>query len=76
MSEFRTLSGRVGTYSRDKGYGFLKSTEVGDVFLHISKVHEFNRAWTGELSGAMVTAEVERGDKGWKVKRVLSIAVN
>jgi CspA family cold shock protein len=64
--------GRVKWFNNKKGYGFLKTRELGDVFVHYTAI--VARGFRYLTQGDRVSFEVERGTKGLQatnVKRIL-----
>ena len=63
--------GRVKWFNDKKGYGFIETSDQGDVFLHHSAiVAEGFRSLT---EGERVSFEVERGPKGPQAVKVVKL---
>lgn len=60
--------GRVKWFNEKKGYGFIESTEHGDVFVHYSAIDGSGFRTLNE--GDSVTFEVEQGNKGLQAIKV------
>lgn len=54
--------GKVTWFNADKGYGFIKSQGIGDVFVHWSAIEMDGYKMLKD--GEEVTFDVERGDDG------------
>ena len=66
--EFVPLTGRVDYFSKDKGYGFIKSADGSDkYFFHVS-----NAPSTID-EGDMVTFDLERGQRGMNAVNVVIV---
>ena len=58
------MEGTISFFEEKKGYGFIKSPENENLFVHFSNI-------TGEaIQGKKVTFEKEKGPKGWVAVRV------
>ena len=63
------MKGKVKTFNKQKGYGFINSTEVdGDIFFHYSSI-DMEGFKTIEV-GAEVEFELENTDKGKRASNV------
>ena len=63
--------GRIKWYSEKKGYGFIESEELGDIFLHSSGIDDhgfFTLAKDDRVSFEI--KETRRGKQAFKVKRI------
>ncbi|MGA7878458.1 MAG: cold-shock protein [Desulfoferrobacter sp.] len=64
--------GRVKWFNDKKGYGFIETSDQGDVFVHHSAiVAEGFRSLT---EGERVSFEVERGPKGPQAVKVVKLS--
>ena len=63
------MKGKVKTFNKQKGYGFINSLEVdGDIFFHYSTI-EMEGFKTIDV-GVEVEFELESSDKGKRAKKV------
>ena len=63
--------GRIKWYSEKKGYGFIESEELGDIFLHSSGIDD--HGFFTLTKDDRVTFEIKdtrRGKQAVKVKRI------
>lgn len=60
-----TLSGTVNFYDDSKGYGFIKSDDGENYFMHNSNINKGQ-----PIKGRKATFEKERGSKGWVAVRI------
>jgi len=62
--------GRIKWYNEKKGYGFIESEEVGDIFVHKSGIedHGFFTLRADDRVSFEVK-ETQRGKQAFKVKR-------
>lgn len=56
------MQGTIKRVIRDRGFGFIKSTEGQEIFFHRSGLQ--NIAFDGLKEGENVEFEMERGEKG------------
>ncbi|MHB8654281.1 MAG: cold-shock protein [Terriglobia bacterium] len=56
------MQGTIKRVIRDRGFGFIKSTEGQEVFFHRSGLQEIN--FDSLKEGENVEFEVEKGEKG------------
>ena len=56
------MEGQIKWYSEKKGYGFVSTTEYGDVFLHRSGIREFGHF--GLQKDDPVTFEIKETHNG------------
>ena len=63
--------GRIKWYNEKKGYGFIESDEVGDIFVHKSGIedHGFFTLRSDDRVYFEVK-ETQRGKQAFKVKRI------
>jgi CspA family cold shock protein len=57
-----SMQGTIKRIIRDRGFGFIRTTEGQEVFFHRSSLQGLN--FDALKEGANVELEVERGDKG------------
>ena len=56
------MQGTIKRVIRDRGFGFIKSTEGQEIFFHRSGLQNIN--FDGLKEGESVEFEMERGEKG------------
>jgi CspA family cold shock protein len=56
------MEGTIKRLIRDRGFGFLRSTDGQEIFFHRSSLQEMN--FDGIKEGQAVEFEVEKGEKG------------
>ena len=56
------MQGTVKRVIRDRGFGFIRSTDGQEVFFHRSALQQLN--FDGLKEGEAVEFEMERGEKG------------
>ncbi len=56
------MQGTIKRVIRDRGFGFIKSTEGQEVFFHRSGLQDLN--FDGLKEGENVEFEMEKGEKG------------
>jgi CspA family cold shock protein len=56
------MQGTIKRVIRDRGFGFIRSTDGQEVFFHRSTLQEMD--FDGLKEGEAVEFEMERGDKG------------
>jgi CspA family cold shock protein len=56
------MQGTIKRVIRDRGFGFIRSTDGQEVFFHRSTLQQVN--FDGLKEGVSVEFEMERGDKG------------
>lgn len=56
------VEGHIKWYNEKKGFGFISTEEVGDIFLHNSNIDEFG--YFGFQEGDPVTFTVKETPKG------------
>ena len=56
------MQGTIKRVIRDRGFGFIRSTDGQEVFFHRSTLQQMN--FDGLKEGEAVEFEMERGDKG------------
>lgn len=66
------MKGTVKWFSDQKGFGFIKQDEGGDIFVHFSSIT--GDGFKSLAEGDRVEFDVEQGDKGPKAERVKKIA--
>lgn len=64
--------GRVKWFNDKKGYGFIETTDQGDVFVHHSAI--VAEGFRSLSEGERVSFEVERGPKGPQAVKVVKLA--
>ena len=64
------MQGTIKRVIRDRGFGFIKSTEGQEIFFHRSGLQNIN--FDGLKEGENVEFEMERGDKGPRAVNVRS----
>lgn len=62
--------GRVKWFNDKKGYGFIETTDQGDVFVHYSAIDDEGGGFRSLSEGDKVSFDVERGPKGPQAVRV------
>ncbi|MCP4713850.1 MAG: cold-shock protein [Deltaproteobacteria bacterium] len=60
--------GKVKWFNEKKGYGFIESSEHGDVFVHFSAIQ--GNGFRTLSEGQDVSSEVEQGPKGLQAVKV------
>jgi CspA family cold shock protein len=66
------MQGTIKRVIRDRGFGFIRSSDGQEVFFHRSSLQQLN--FDGLKEGDPVEFEIERGDKGPRAKSVRSNA--
>jgi CspA family cold shock protein len=56
------MQGTIKRVIRDRGFGFIRSTDGQEVFFHRSTLQQIN--FDGLKEGEVVDFEMERGEKG------------
>ena len=56
------MEGTIKRVIRDRGFGFIRSSEGQEIFFHRSSLQELN--FDGLKEGEAVEFEMERGEKG------------
>ncbi|HLY61389.1 MAG TPA: cold shock domain-containing protein [Terriglobia bacterium] len=64
------MQGTIKRVIRDRGFGFIKSTEGQEIFFHRSGLQNIN--FDGLKEGENVEFEMERGEKGPRAINVRS----
>jgi CspA family cold shock protein len=64
------MQGTIKRVIRDRGFGFIKSTEGQEIFFHRSGLQNIN--FDGLKEGESVEFEMERGEKGPRAINVRS----
>lgn len=62
------LEGRVKWFDDKKGYGFIETTDQGDVFVHYSAID--GQGFRSLSGGDRVSFDVESGQKGLQALKV------
>jgi len=62
------MQGTIKRVIRDRGFGFIKTSDGQEVFFHRSSLQQMN--FDSLKEGEPVEFEVERGDKGPRAKSV------
>ncbi len=65
------MEGRIKWYSEKKGYGFVTTEELGDVFVHRSGIKEFG--YFGLQKDDPVTFELKETHKGKQVTNLIPL---
>lgn len=66
------MQGTIKRIIRDRGFGFIRSTDGQEVFFHRSSLQHLN--FDGLKEGEVVEFEMERGEKGPRATSVRSSA--
>jgi CspA family cold shock protein len=67
-----SMQGTIKRIIRDRGFGFIRSTDGQEIFFHRSTLQQMN--FDAIKEGEMVEFEVERGDKGPRAANVRPVA--
>ena len=62
------MQGTIKRVIRDRGFGFIRSTDGQEIFFHRSSLKELN--FEGLKEGEAVEFEVERGENGPRATNV------
>ena len=62
------MQGTIKRIIRDRGFGFIRSTDGQEVFFHRSALQQIN--FDGLKEGEVVEFEMERGEKGPRATNV------
>jgi CspA family cold shock protein len=62
------MQGTIKRVIRDRGFGFIRTTEGQEVFFHRSTLQQLN--FDGLKEGEAVEFEIENGEKGPRAKSV------
>jgi len=62
------MQGTIKRVIRDRGFGFIRSSDGQEVFFHRSGLQELN--FDGLKEGEAVEFEMERGEKGPRATKV------
>ncbi len=62
------MQGTIKRVIRDRGFGFIRSTDAQEVFFHRSALQQLN--FDGLKEGEAVEFELERGEKGPRATNV------
>ena len=62
------MQGTIKRVIRDRGFGFIRSSDGQEVFFHRSSLQEMN--FDGLKEGEAVEFEVEQGEKGLRATNV------
>ena len=65
------LNGKVKWFNNDKGFGFIESGELEDIFVHYSSIR--SNGYKSLVEGQYVEFELVRTDKGLQAKNVVGI---
>ena len=65
------LNGKVKWFNNEKGFGFIESGELEDIFVHYSSIR--SNGYKSLVEGQYVEFELVRTDKGLKAKNVVEI---
>jgi CspA family cold shock protein len=66
------MQGTIKRIIRDRGFGFIRSTDGQEVFFHRSGLQQLN--FDGLKEGEQVEFEMERGEKGPRATSVRAVA--
>lgn len=66
------MQGTIKRIIRDRGFGFIRSTDGQEVFFHRSGLQQLN--FDGLKEGEQVEFEIERGEKGPRATSVRAAA--
>jgi CspA family cold shock protein len=62
------MQGTIKRVVRDRGFGFIRSSEGQEVFFHRNSLHQMD--FDGLKEGEVVEFEAERGEKGLRATNV------
>jgi CspA family cold shock protein len=62
------MQGTIQRVVRDRGFGFIRSSDGQQVFFHRSSLHQMD--FDGLKEGEAVEFELERGEKGPRAENV------
>jgi CspA family cold shock protein len=62
------MQGTIKRIIRDRGFGFIRSSDGQEIFFHRSSLQQMN--FDGLKEGETVEFEIERGDKGPRAANV------
>ena len=62
------MQGTIKRIIRDRGFGFIRSTDGQEIFFHRSSLQQMN--FDGLKEGEVVEFDIERGDKGPRASNV------
>jgi CspA family cold shock protein len=62
------MQGKIKRVDRDRGFGFIQSSDGQQVFFHRSSLQQMD--FDGLKEGEAVEFEVERGEKGLRASNV------
>ena len=65
------MQGTIKRIIRDRGFGFIRSTDGQEVFFHRSGLQQLN--FDGLKEGEQVEFEIERGEKGPRATSVRAV---
>ena len=65
------LNGKVKWFNNEKGFGFIESGELEDIFVHYSSIR--SNGYKSLVEGQYVEFELVRTDKGLQAKNVVEI---
>jgi len=64
------MQGTIKRIIRDRGFGFIRSTDGQEIFFHRSSLQQLN--FDGLKEGEVVEFDMERGEKGPRATSVRS----
>ena len=65
------LNGKVKWFNNEKGFGFIESGELEDIFVHYSSIR--SNGYKSLVEDQYVEFELVRTDKGLQAKNVVEI---
>ncbi len=66
------MNGIVRWFNNDKGYGFIKTSESENIFVHYTQIQV--QGFKTLKEGDEVEFELQDGDKGLQAKNVVSLS--
>ena len=65
------VQGKVKWFNNEKGYGFIESENLSDIFVHYSSI--LSEGYKTLVEGQYVKFDLVRTDKGLQAKNVIEI---